>query len=91
MTRFLIAAAAATLTFAAPAIAGERTFVRDGVEYSYTSTVKGDAVVLEGTSSASGQFRFVVKNGWVNGYAGSSSVSFRTDKKTASVLQVASR
>ena len=89
MTRFLIAAAAATVAFAAPASANERVFEREGVTYSYTTTVKGDATVLEGTTSRGADFRFVVKNGWVQGVAGGARVSFRAPKEPR--VQVASR
>ena len=45
MTRFLIAAAA-VVAFAAPASAKDRVFEHEGVTYSYTTIVKGDATEL---------------------------------------------
>lgn len=93
MTRFLTAAVVATVAFAAPASARERTFVREGVTYTYTATVKGDATVLEGKTSKGGDFRFVVKNGWVDGYADNNRVSFRAPKAKPgeAPVQVAAR
>lgn len=81
MTKFLFAAAAATLTFAAPAaFAGDRTFTHEGVTYTYSVTSKDKAQVLEGTTSQGGEFRLSVRNGWVDGYVNNSRVSFRAPK-----------
>ena len=81
MTKLLIAAAAATIVFAAPAFAKDRVFTHEGVTYAYTSTQSGDGLVLEGKASQGGKFRLVVKGDWVNGYAGGARVSFRTPKR----------
>ena len=86
MTKLLIAAAAAAIAFAAPATAKERVFTHEGVTYSYTAKPQGDAVVLEGTASKGGKFRFVVKDNWVDGYAGGTRVSFRAPKREAKIL-----
>lgn len=93
MTRFTIALAA-TLFAAANAFAADnaatRSFTRDGVTYVYTSTAKGDAQVLEGVAKPGNQkFRLVVRNGWVDGNASGTRVSFRVPKVTK--VQVASR
>ncbi|OAN57140.1 hypothetical protein [Sphingomonas sp. TDK1] len=94
MTRFTIALAA-TLFAAAPAFAANnadsRSFTRDGVTYVYTSTTtKGGAQVLEGVAKPGNQsFRLVVRNGWVDGNAAGTRVSFRVPK--VSKVQVASR
>ncbi len=94
MTRFTIALAA-TLFAAAPAFAAAdnadtRSFTRDGVTYVYTSTAKGGAQVLEGVAKPGNQsFRLVVRNGWVDGNAAGTRVSFRVPKTTK--VQVASR
>ncbi|WP_313538245.1 hypothetical protein [Sphingomonas sp.] len=92
MTRFTIALAA-TLFAAAPAFAADndaRSFTRDGVTYTYTSTVKGDVKILEGVAKPGNQnFRLVVRNGWVDGNAAGTRVSFRVPKTTK--VQVASR
>lgn len=93
MTRFTIALAA-TLFAAAPAFAADnaatRSFTRDGVTYVYTSTAEGDAQVLEGVAKPGNQkFRLVVRNGWVDGNASGTRVSFRVPKVTK--VQVASR
>lgn len=86
MARTLFAAAAATLAFATPALAGERTFTHEGVTYVYTVTPKGDARVLEGKSSTGGRFHLTVRNGWVDGYASNNRVSFRAPKGTNAVV-----
>jgi len=90
VTKLLIAAAAATIAFAAPATAKERVFTHEGITYAYTSTPSDEGVVLEGTASKGGKFRLVVKGDWVNGYAGGARVSFRTPKRET-VVQVAQR
>ena len=89
MTRFIIAAAAVSVALAGPAFAGDkqkRTFTRDGVTYTYTSTKTDDATVLEGRAHPyGGNFRLVVKGDKVTGHAGNDRVSFRvSDKKIAS-------
>ncbi len=86
MTRFLIAAAAATVAFATPAIAKDRVFTHEGVTYTYTSTPSDAGLVLEGAASTGSKFRFVVKGDWVSGYAGGARVSFRTPKRDGAVL-----
>lgn len=91
MTRFLIAAAAATIAFAVPATAKERVFTHEGVTYAYTSTSSDAGVVLEGKASTGSKFRFVVKGDWVSGYAGGARVSFRTPKRDAASVLVAQR
>lgn len=80
MTRTLIAAAAATLAFAAPAFASDRSFTHEGVTYDYTVTPKGDARVLEGKASTGSKFKLTVRDGWVNGYVANARVSFRAPK-----------
>ncbi len=91
MTRFLIAAVAAVVAFAAPATAKERVFTHEGVTYAYTSTPGKAGLVLEGTASTGGKFRFVVKGDWVQGYAGGARVSFRTPKREGAAILVAQR
>lgn len=88
MTRTLIAAAAATIAFAAPAFGAERSFTHDGVTYHYTVSPKGEARVLEGKASTGSTFRLTVRDGWVNGYVANARVSFRAPKvgETAQVL-----
>ncbi|NYT41877.1 hypothetical protein HZY97_13990 [Sphingomonas sp. R-74633] len=84
MTKFLFAAAAAVLTFTAPAaFAGDRTFTHEGVTYTYSVTTKDNAQVLEGKTSEGGDFRLSVKNGWVDGYVNDSRVSFRAPSQKA--------
>ena len=81
MTRMFFAATALSLVFAAPASAGDkpaRTFKRDGITYTYTSTKTADATVLEGRAHPlGGNFRLVVRDGKVSGHAGGSRVAFR--------------
>ena len=91
MTKFLFAAAAASLALlSTSAIAGERSFTRDGVTYVYTVANKDGARVLEGSASSGGRFRLVVKNGWVRGRVARTPVLFREPRRDAPV-QVAQR
>lgn len=84
MTKFLFTAAAAVLTFAAPAaFAGDRTFTHEGVTYTYNVTNADKVQVLEGKTSEGGEFRLSVKNGWVDGYVNDTRVSFRAPKEKA--------
>jgi len=91
VTKLLFAAAAAVLTFTAPAaFAGDRTFTHEGVTYTYSVTVKDKAQILEGKTNEGGEFRFSVKNGWVDGYVNDTRVSFRAPKEKAPA-QIAQR
>lgn len=89
MTRFLFAAAAATLAFASPASAGERQFKHDGVTYTYTTEVTGKARVLKGTVSGGSRFELIVEDGWVRGHVDGVRVSFAAPKKTSTVAVAA--
>lgn len=90
MSKFLFTAAVAALTFTAPAaIAGERSFVHEGVTYTYSVIHRNDAQILEGRANDGGTFRLSVKNGWVDGYVNSTHVSFRAPR--AKAAQVARR
>lgn len=78
VTRIFLAAAALSLV-AAPAMARDdtRTFTRDGITYTYTSTKVDDTLVLEGSAAPlGGRFRLVVRDGKVTGYAGGVRVVF---------------
>lgn len=93
MTKFIFAATAA-LFIATPAFAAEqeRSFTRDGVTYTYTSTTKGDVQVLEGNVAQTGEtFRLVVHKGWVTGKAAGAHVSFRVPKLAGDRVEVAQR
>ncbi|NIJ66314.1 hypothetical protein FHR20_003287 [Sphingomonas leidyi] len=91
MSKFLFAAAAAVLTFTAPAaIAGERSFTHEGVTYTYSITTKDKAQVLAGRTSKGGEFRLNVKNGWVEGYVNGTRVSFRAPRERTPA-QIAAR
>jgi hypothetical protein len=84
VTKFLFTAAAAVLTFTAPAaFAGDRTFTHEGVTYTYSVTSADKAQVLEGKTSDGGDFRLTVKNGWVDGYVNNTRVSFRAPAQKA--------
>jgi len=81
VSKFLFAAAAAALTFTAPAaLAADRSFTHEGVVYTYTVTTKDKVQVLEGRTNKGGEFRLNVKNGWVDGYVNDTRVSFRAPK-----------
>lgn len=86
MSRFLLAAAAASLAFAAPATAGERKFTHAGVTYTYTSVTRGDTRILEGSASQGGEFKLIVKDGWVRGNVGSTRVSYPVPKGETAIL-----
>jgi hypothetical protein len=90
VSKTLFAAAAALSTLATPAFAHDRSFTRDGVTYNYTVTAEGDARVLAGKASTGETFRLVLRDGWVNGYAANSRVSFRAPRRANSV-EVAQR
>ncbi|MBB5710634.1 hypothetical protein [Sphingomonas xinjiangensis] len=90
MTKTFFAAAATALSLASPAVASERSFTRDGIVYSYTTTEQDGARVLEGRASQGGKFRLVVRNGWVKGDVAGNRVSFRAPKGV-DPLQVAQR
>jgi len=85
VSKFLFAAVAASLTFAAPAaLAAENSFTYEGVTYTYSTTVKDGVQVIEGSGNSGAKFRMTVKNGWVDGYFDRARVSFRAPKlKTA--------
>ena len=87
----LIFAAAASLVLAGPALAGERTFKHEGVTYAYTVKQDGDARILEGTASSGGDFRLVVKNGWVDGRVHNVRVSYRAPTRRKAAVLVAQR
>jgi hypothetical protein len=85
MTKFLFAAAAATLAFASPALAGERQFSHQGVTYTYTTEIAGKGRVLKGTASKGGRFELFVQDGWVRGNVDGTRVSFAAPRKSASI------
>jgi hypothetical protein len=79
---FRKAAAALALTAAvalpAAAQAGEaKSFVRNGVTYTYTSEQRGEATVLAGKADGM-PFRLVVKGKYISGHFANQSVSFTT-------------
>ena len=86
-----VPAPAAALTFAAPALAEDRSFTHEGITYVYTARNDGSARVLEGKASAGGKFRLVVQNGWVRGRVGTVPVSFRAPKRGEAPVLVAAR
>ena len=90
--------AIAAIALAAPAVAqaeesAVRTFVHDGVEYSYTTEVKGNARILRGTAD-SGRTPFVLRvtDRRVDGSFDGNTVEFsRARVKSVTVEQVAVR
>lgn len=81
MSKFLFAAAAAMLTFTAPAaFAAENSFTYEGVTYTYSTTVEDGAKIIEGKGDSGAKFRMRVKNGWVDGYFDLTRVSFAAPK-----------
>ncbi|NML05542.1 hypothetical protein [Sphingomonas sp. G-3-2-10] len=92
MIRILFAAAGLTIAFAAPAYAqdGKTSFVRDGVDYSYTTKKVGQITVIEGRTSPGGEFRLEVRDGRVRGTMNSQPVSFTVPVRKPAAGQVAS-
>jgi hypothetical protein len=78
--RVLFTSIAFAATIATPALARDndaRTFSRDGVTYTYTSSEQNGATVLQGTAQPGDRdFRFVVRGKHVRGIANGQSVSF---------------
>jgi hypothetical protein len=62
---FAVAASIAMLPVAAHA--EEKTFVKDGVTYTYTETVQNDRTVLTGMVNGKTPFHLTVKGGRVSG------------------------
>jgi hypothetical protein len=78
MTRTLFAAALFATVAAAPAFAADapvRTFVRDGVTYSYQTIEKGDRIVLQGVGNTR-NLRLEVRGNQVSGVVEGDYVSF---------------
>jgi hypothetical protein len=79
MVRKLLAAAAFAAVVSTPALASDtavRTFVRDGVTYSYQTTQKDGVTVLQGTADNS-DFRLEVRGDKVTGIANGTRVAFK--------------
>ena len=79
MVRKLFAAAAFAALVSTPALASDtqvRTFVRDGVTYSYKTSEKDGVTVLQGTADSS-DFRLEVRGDKVTGFANGTPVSFK--------------
>ncbi|MCR5871728.1 MULTISPECIES: hypothetical protein [unclassified Sphingomonas] len=84
--------AAVLLSLPVAAFAGERTFKRDGVTYTYTSKRDGDVTVLEGKAFPGGSsYTLTVRGKQVTGRVGGTPVSFRIAKPLAPTVQTASR
>jgi len=78
MFRQILAVAAFATVVATPAVAADapvRTFVRDGVSYSYTTTEKNGVTVLQGTAD-NRPFRLEVRGDKVAGTANGDRVGF---------------
>lgn len=89
MTKTLILAAA---LFAVPAAAtaGERSFSRDGVTYTYTSARKGESTVISGRTSTGSAYRLTVRGKRVAGLVGGTPVAFTIAKPLGSQVRTAS-
>ena len=86
-------ALAAAMPVAAQAKADEKTTgFFDGVDYEYTSRVKGGRLILTGRwDRGQKPFYLVVSKGWVHGRVGSNPVWFRLNEAQADAVQVAVR
>jgi hypothetical protein len=79
MVRKLFAAAVFAAVVSTPAFASDtavRTFVRDGVTYSYTTVEKDGVTVLKGTAD-NADFRLEVRGDKVVGFANGTPVAFK--------------
>ena len=75
---FITAALALTATPAFAETAPTTTFEHEGVTYTYSTAVRGDVRIIQGTSLPGGQtFNLTVRGGRVSGTSGTSRVSFR--------------
>lgn len=93
MIRLLFAAAGVSIAFAAPAFAQDAkySFVREGVDYRYTTKKVGEVTVIEGRTAPGGAFRLEVRNGRVRGTMNSQPVAFTVPvRKPVASGQVAS-
>lgn len=91
MSKTLFIAAA---LFAVPtaAVAGERSFTRDGVTYVYTSEERGEATVLSGKAFPGGSaYKLTVRGKRVTGQVGGTPVSFTIDKPLTKSVETAQR
>ena len=92
MFRKIFAVAAFATVIATPAFASEapvRTFVRDGVRYSYKTIEKDGVTVLQGTAD-NRNFRFEVRGDKVAGTANGAPVAFNvSDMDTLNADDVA--
>jgi len=80
MVRKLFAAVAFAAVVSTPALASDtavRTFVRDGVTYSYTTVEKNGVTVLKGTADDYGDFVLEVRGDKVTGFANGTPVAFK--------------
>lgn len=93
MTKFLFAAAAATLAFASPALASSDpvTFENDGVSYTYSTKKVGDLTVIEGTSAPGGRIYLEVRGNRVKGVINSTRVAFDVPARKGGNGQLAAR
>lgn len=92
MFRKIFAVAAFATVVATPAFASDaqvRTFVRDGVRYSYKTIEKNGVTVLEGTAD-NRPFRFEVRGEKVAGTSNGAQVAFNvSDMDTLNVEDAA--
>lgn len=95
MTKFFTAAATfaavATVAVSAPAFAqadaATQSFVRNGVEYTYTMENKGNAQILSGTANhGTHPFRLIVRDNLVTGTFDNQPVRFKIDKAKVQAL-----
>lgn len=90
-TARLIAASLLATVIVTPAHAEgprQQAFTRDGVQYVFTSTTKGDRKIIEGRELTSGTpFRLIVQGRRVSGEANGAPVSFLIKQKPATTGQ----
>jgi hypothetical protein len=93
MTKFLFAAAVATVAIATPAMAATDpvTFENDGISYTYSTKKVGDLTVIEGTSAPGGRIYLEVRGTRVKGVINSTRVAFDVPARKDRNGQLAAR
>jgi hypothetical protein len=84
-----LAIATSVGALAAPAIAQDYSFTRDGVEYRVQETVSKGVRIIQGRDSSGGSFSYRVRGNRVSGTHNGQTVSF--DARNSATQKIASR
>jgi hypothetical protein len=85
----LAIAATSVTALAAPAVAKDYSFTRNGVEYRVQETVSKGVRIIQGRDSSGGSFSYRVRGNRVSGVHNGQTVSF--DARNSAVQKIASR